>query len=777
MSGNPTRRVRVSVAIGLAVVLLAAIWFMARNADNADRVLQVEVSCRGEQCRGSVNGGDPLTFSVSGGPDGDRVGLYAFEDSEAAPDPFFRHLELKDAKRTILRRDLTRRSEIRQFEHDAGWSVRPGRGLTHRGPNRKSSVALLGQAVPTDFDMTFQFEDTVDAGIMFRARDTDNGWLFIVRPPYNDAFFCAMRDGKPGRVEAIMPLRTMTTAREGLRLAGLVAEIVLVGGLLLLIFRFLAQVFPTTLPLSPIALRWIAKPNAPRALLATLFVLTLLGGAWISATGLGSVPHVNDEAAYLFQAKIFAEGKLAADVPADAEFFAHEHVLQSEGRWFSKYPPLFSLLMVPWVWIGVPWMTNPLLAALTGFLIFKITQLLTDWRWGVVAWLLALTSPFFMMMAGSMMAHMTAAFLITASIYFTLRGLRDDETRWAILAGLCLGAAILARPYTALLAVSAPLFLIATHAIHRDQLRAGLRFALTVALCVVPFVAAYLGWNQLNAPPESSGLNLYTAYHANDIVGFGPDKGSGWWVSWGDWGHTPAKGLRSVTRFVENSSHHFLGWPGRFSLGLIVAAFFWGRRRAVFWGFIALTAALMIGHWAYWAAFHTGYGARYWFSAAPVLLVLSAIGLREALDLRCVPSDVLPQRVATGHLLGIALVGLFIASNFSNYFPTQIRELAEYGGVTNLLKREMREREIDRSLVFVWTEGVIYNEGFFLNDPFMKDGSIFAIDLGERNAELLRRYPDRPAYRWTRGRQLIPLRGVPGSPAVAESRPDTMDLH
>ena len=95
--------------------------------------------------------------------------------------------------------------------------------------------------------------------------------------------------------------------------------------------------------------------------------------------------------------------------------------------------------------------------------------------------------------------------------------------------------------------------------------------------------------------------------------------------------------------------------------------------------------------------------------------------------------------------------------NVTYYFPKRFAELPGYAGVTAELKREVRARELQRAVVFVWTEKTIYNEGFFLNDPFMNGNLIFAVDLGQRNHELLAKYPDFAAYRWTRDKRLVPL--------------------
>jgi hypothetical protein len=45
---------------------------------------------------------------------------------------------------------------------------------------------------------------------------------------------------------------------------------------------------------------------------------------------------------------------------------------------------------------------------------------------------------------------------------------------------------------------------------------------------------------------------------------------------------------------------------------------------------------------------------------------------------------------------------------------------------------------------------LLYNDGFFLNDPFLEEPPVFARDLGDRNRELLAHFPGYEAYRWDR---------------------------
>ena len=109
------------------------------------------------------------------------------------------------------------------------------------------------------------------------------------------------------------------------------------------------------------------------------------------------------------------------------------------------------------------------------------------------------------------------------------------------------------------------------------------------------------------------------------------------------------------------------------------------------------------------------------------------------------------RRVPAGTmLLGALLLG-FVLRNMALYLPVRFSEGPKYGNVSDALRSELNERALHNVVVFTKTEGLLFNEGFWMNDPFMRSNRIFAIDLGdEKNRELLRRYPGYTGYRWDR---------------------------
>ena len=91
-------------------------------------------------------------------------------------------------------------------------------------------------------------------------------------------------------------------------------------------------------------------------------------------------PLSGDDYSYLYQAKLFASGKLSAEDPIynpSLPFYGciETYCLRDyQGHRFSKYPPGWPALLAVGVKLGVPWLVDPLLGALLIFLILNYVE-------------------------------------------------------------------------------------------------------------------------------------------------------------------------------------------------------------------------------------------------------------------------------------------------------------------------------------------------------------------------------------------------------------------
>jgi hypothetical protein len=129
-------------------------------------------------------------------------------------------------------------------------------------------------------------------------------------------------------------------------------------------------------------------------------------------------PLSMDEYAPLFQARVFARFRLTAQVPPELvprlvppiRWFIEA---SPSGEMLSSYWPGFALLLTPFVWLGCPWLLNPLLGGATLLLVFRLARRLWPWTdasgWAV---LFTAASPAFFLNAisfYSMPAHLAAS--------------------------------------------------------------------------------------------------------------------------------------------------------------------------------------------------------------------------------------------------------------------------------------------------------------------------------------------------------------------------------
>lgn len=157
------------------------------------------------------------------------------------------------------------------------------------------------------------------------------------------------------------------------------------------IFQFLLTVYDTqtawaSVAVCLLALAWrnpapftrLAGAVGSRPVLASLIAVPFLAAA--SRFVYRAYPLCMDEYAAVFQAKLFAAGRLFAQVPAilldwfvirgfNGMFLIGSPV---SGRVIEGYWPGFALLLAPFQWLGVPWLCNPLLSAVSLWLIHRV---------------------------------------------------------------------------------------------------------------------------------------------------------------------------------------------------------------------------------------------------------------------------------------------------------------------------------------------------------------------------------------------------------------------
>ena len=191
-----------------------------------------------------------------------------------------------------------------------------------------------------------------------------------------------------------------------------------------------------------------------RALAAAAIVAALALCLGLARFGLQTFPVSGDEYSYRLQAEIFAAGKLALPAPAHPRLFEVDHVLLAPNV-RSKYPPGWPALLTTGTLVGLPWIVNPLLAALTLAALFGATRRLYGSAAAVLAVVLLGFSPFLLFQGASFHSHPSELFALALAFYCLVRAQTPWRPGWAVGAGLAIGLAFLIRPLDGLVFAAA----------------------------------------------------------------------------------------------------------------------------------------------------------------------------------------------------------------------------------------------------------------------------------------------------------------------------------
>ncbi len=192
-------------------------------------------------------------------------------------------------------------------------------------------------------------------------------------------------------------------------------------------------------------------------LLALLLVLfSFFMTALVSDRVFEHVPHLEDEVAYLFEAKLLARGQSIIASPQPARPFWEPFVVDLGGKRFGKYPLGWPGTLAIGVAAGQPWLVNALLGALTVALVYRLGSEVFNADTGLVAAALTAFSPMALLLNGTLMGHTAALFSSMLFMYAYWRIEKGKyRLRWGVVAGLALGMTLINRPLAGV-AVAAP---------------------------------------------------------------------------------------------------------------------------------------------------------------------------------------------------------------------------------------------------------------------------------------------------------------------------------
>jgi hypothetical protein len=439
-----------------------------------------------------------------------------------------------------------------------------------------------------------------------------------------------------------------------------------------------------------------------------LMLFTLVSAAVVSRNVLERLPHLEDEFAYLYQAKIFARGQVWVPRDEQVKVFWQPFVLQPEDpddgvlRRFGKYIPGWPLVLTPGVWLGQPWVINAFLAMLSVGLVYRLGKEVFGEPAGLVAALLTAISPMALLLNATLMSHTWAMFAALVFVYAYWRTLKRGRGvyLWAMLGGLMIGGIVITRPLTAI-ALAAPF---ALHGLwrlwsalwDRKGLAPTFRVLFVMAVAVLPVTALWPLFNHVTTGDWRT--NTYTLLWRYDKVGFGEGYGlnrGGHTLTWG-WRNARAdlrEWLRDLYGFTMQpgfEEYARANWVYGAGAGLswipVIAGLIVGRRKTWTWLLFGQFVCLVGAGLFYWigAVVHgsAAYSVRYYYEATFAVSLVAGNGVvvwaqslrrpRPALNLGRFSGRL---RLAWNQLWpGYVILFIAVGLSIAGYTPARFRE-------------------------------------------------------------------------------------------------------
>jgi len=350
--------------------------------------------------------------------------------------------------------------------------------------------------------------------------------------------------------------------------------------------------------------------------LGALLILTFGLAIFITWYSFDARPTTADEIAQLWHARMLVAGHLSLPPDPNPEFFAIDNMID-RPHWMSQFPIGGPAVMAVGVLVGLPWLLNPVLTALSALNVYRFAQRAYGEAQARAAAVVFALSPMLLLMGGTQMNHTPTVWLVTLALAALPRWIdaADGRTlhRSAALIGVSLGTSIAIRPLDGVLA-SAVLGLVMLYAAARARESTRTRSLLSATTSGAVPVAALLVANAMTTgDPFRFGYEVL--WGSNHSLGLHDDPTGH--------PHTAWRALMLGVKYATQLNWIVTAWP--VPILLVVAAGMLLARRPNRWDLLlfALLGGQLLVYAFYW---HDGQfiGPRFLFTALPPLLILTA---------------------------------------------------------------------------------------------------------------------------------------------------------
>lgn len=484
-----------------------------------------------------------------------------------------------------------------------------------------------------------------------------------------------------------------------------------------------------------------------------LSALAVLASYLVAERIFERMAHIEDEMAFVWQAQAMARGHLSVPEPPGENSFLWPFVVDYEGRRFGKYPLGWPATLAIGVRLGARSLVNPLLAGLGVWLTYRLGKRLMGETVGLLAGLLTLTSPFFLMNSGSLLSHplglaLSAAFALGwVDSFITPSSPGRKRSLWlpALAAGAALGLLALARPMTAL-AVAFPFGLHGVYLLLRGDAETRVR-VIGLGLIVLVIASLHFAWQF--AVTGDPLLNPYTLWWPYDKVGFGPGYG----VT--QEGHNLEQARVNTQYSLWVGYRDLFGW-GPLSWLFLPFGLIAIRKNRAAWLVSSVILSLVVAYMAYWIGSWL-VGPRYYYEGLYSLTLLSAAGIAWLAGWPLKQGQAFPNYAGWRRvrpLAATAVLAMLLAGNLLYYTPMRLNMLF---GLYNVQRAHLEPfltpeaQELTPALIVVHPERkwIEYGRLLELEDPLLDSPFIFIISRSsEIDASVAAHFPQRAVYHY-----------------------------
>jgi len=487
----------------------------------------------------------------------------------------------------------------------------------------------------------------------------------------------------------------------------------------------------------------------------------------------------HDEAVYLQQAAMLLEGQLTLQPPVVEPFRPWFFVVDG-GHLYPKYAPVPAAMFAAGKLLGSYRVALGLVAAAVVWLTYATVAEAFDRSVGVLASALVFASPVFLVEAAVFLPYVPTLAWNLLFAWAYLRADRTGDLRLGALAGLAVGIAFFARPYTAVL-FAAPFVCHALWSLRTLDRPVIVRHALTATLGLAGVLAA-LGYNAvLTGSPTTFP---YEAFAPLDGLGFGYHE-----IAGHSRVYDPALALRANAR---NLAQYVTNWSVAAPLGPLLAAVGLGavlarertRRDTRKLALAGLAVSVPVGQLYFWGTLNllgdlsdptdglvSFLGPYYHLSLVVPTAAFGAYALvagwRRLEPLAAGEGDRPRHRAVAG----LVVVGTLLVLLAASAIATPLSANAEVTERYEEAYEPIEQRSFENALVFLPTPyGNWLNHPFqaLRNDPGYDGETVYALE--KQQFVVVDAFPDRDLYRYTYRGEWLPSAGEAVTPRVQAVR-------